>query len=180
MPNQVFMFSYPQDALPGDNEAIMDWAEAETNRLTGGAVGRVVHFIQQSNHAPEYRLTISVPDSATDALAALRANGAEPQFEEPEKPYAEGNEIILPGSFQITNFGGWLHPRSVEENPERIVLLCSAINQALPDLPVEARDWTNWSAMDHDEDDGTFTIAWGEPEEDVELEWRPTETANRH
>ena len=176
MPNLVFMFSHPAEALPPDKDGIIDWAEAETDRLTGGRAGQVVHFIQQSNHAPEYRLTISVPESATEALAALRYHGAKPRFEEPEKPYAEGNEIILPGSFQVVNFGHWLDARSVQNNPERLLLLCSAVNEAIPDLPQEARDWMNWSRMDHNEVNGTFSIMWGEPEDEIEAEWLPPGT----
>ena len=176
MPNRVFMFSYPADALPPDRDQIIDWAEGETDRLTGGAAGQVIHFIQRSNHAPECRLTISVPEPAAEALAALRANDAQPEFEEPERPYAEGNEIILPGTFQMLNFGRWLDARSVQDNPERLMLLCSAVNEAITDLPAEARDWMNWSRMDHDEDNGTFIIAWGEPEGEIEVEWFPPGT----
>ena len=176
MANQVFRFSYGADAVPQDEGQITDWAEAEANRLTGGAVGRVVHFIEQHSRDPEYRLTISVPELAAEALAALRGHGAEPEFEEPGRPYAEGNAIILPGSFQVVKFGCWIDPRSVQDNPERLMLLCSAVNEAIAELPEEARDWMNWSWMDHDEDNGTFTITWGEPEGEIEVFWLPPGT----
>lgn len=163
MANKVFMLSYPNDNLPEETGNRIDWARQETERLTGGAAGRVIHFIQENSREPEHRLTISVPESDAEALAALQANGAEPEFEEPGAPYAEGNEIVLPGSFQCLKFGLWLDPRSIQDNPMRLTLLCQEVCEAIPDLPAEAKDWNNWTWMEHDEDDGTFIIVWGEP-----------------
>ena len=160
MANKVFMLSYPNSSIPDGKDAIIDWARHETERLTGGATGRVIHFIQENSREPEHRLTISVPESDAEALAALHANGAEPEFEEPGAPYAEGNEIVLPGSFQCLKFGHWLHARSIQDNPLRLTLLCQEVCEAIPDLPAEAKDWNNWTWMEHDEDDGTFIITW--------------------
>ena len=168
MTNKVFMLSYPNDNLPEETGNRIDWARQETERLTGGAAGRVIHFIQENSSEPEHRLTISVPESDAEALAALQANGAEPEFEEPGAPYAEGNEIVLPGSFQCLKFGHWLDPRSIQDNPMRLTLLCQEVCEAITDLPAEAGDWRNWTWMEHDEDDGTFIIAWsGQPPEET-------------
>ena len=163
MANKVFMLSYPNDNLPGETGGIIDWARQETERLTGGAAGRVIHFIQENSREPEHRLTISVPESDAEALAALQANGAEPEFEEPGAPYTEGNQIVLPGSYQCLKFGLQLDPRAIQDNPMRLTLLCQAVGEAIPGLPPEAKDWNNWTWMEHDEDVGTFIITWEEP-----------------
>ena len=124
MANKVFMLSYPDSSLPSETGDRIDRARQETERLTGGAAGRVIHFIQENSHEPEHRLTISVPENDAEALAALQSNGAEPEFDEPGAPYAEGNEIVLPGSFQRLKFVHWLHAREIQDNPMRLTLLC--------------------------------------------------------
>lgn len=159
--NKVFRFSYPNDNLPDGRDAIMNWAGQETERLTGGHGGKTLHYIEENAREPEHRLTISVPESEAEALAALQARGTTAEFEEPEAPYAEDNQIVLPGTFQALKLGGWLHPRAIQDNPMRLTMLCLEIRKAVPDLPAEAGDWENWLYTEHDEDDGTFIITWG-------------------
>ena len=119
--------------------------------------------MQPHNHEPTCRLTISVPERVIGVQGAFRAAGAVPAFQEPEGPYWEDNTLILPGSFQVLNFGRWLNPRSVESNPARMSIIVEEAAKVIPDLPEEVKDIHNWTAMYADEENGTFVVEWEAP-----------------
>ena len=158
MANSVYHFHFPNETLPNSKEDRAAFAKENTAKLTGGAENEVVFYIQPHIHQPTCRLTISVPETLTQAHEALRAAGAAPAFQEPENPYWDDNTLVLPGSFQVLKFGGWLDPRSVENNPTRMINVAEEAGRAIGNLPMEARDILNWGEMDADEVNGTFTV----------------------
>ncbi len=140
MPNSVYRFHFLNELLPDSDEDKAAFAKENTAKLTGGAEGEVIFYMQPHNHEPTCRLTISVPERLTRVHGTLRAAGAVPAFQEPEAPYWEDNTLVLPGSFQVLRLGRWLDPRSVENNPGRMQIIAEEAAEATGDLPEEARD----------------------------------------
>lgn len=163
MANTVYHFHFLNQLLPESGEDKAIFARENTAKLTGGAESEVIFYMQPHTHEPTCRLTISVPERLTRVHGALRAAGAVPAFEEPEAPYWEDNTLVLPGSFQVLNFGRWLDPRSVENNPERMQIIADEAAKATGNLPEEAKDILNWREMYADEANGTFTVEWETP-----------------
>ena len=163
MASSVYHFHFLNELLPESDEDKSAFARKNTAKLTGGAESEVIFYMQPHNHEPTCRLTISVPERLTRVHGALRAAGAVPAFEEPETPYWEDHTLVLPGSFQVIRFGRWLDPRSVENNPARMQIIADEAARATGDLPEEAKDILNWTAMNADDANGTFTIEWEIP-----------------
>ena len=112
MPNSVYRFHFLNELLPDSDEDKAAFAKENTAKLTGGAEGEVIFYMQPHNHEPTCRLTISVPERLTRVHGTLRAAGAVPAFQEPEAPYWEDNTLVLPGSFQVLRLGsGWIRAR---------------------------------------------------------------------
>ena len=161
MANNVYHFL--TELLPESDEEKADFARENTAKLTGGAENEVIFYMQPHNHGLTCRLTISVPEWLTQVNEELIAADVPPEFQEPEGPYWEDTTLILPGSFQVLNFGRWLDPRSVENNPARMSIIVEEAAKVIPDLPEEVKDILTWTAMYADEENGTFVVEWEAP-----------------
>ena len=138
--------------------------EYVANLVGAESAGDVAFLMQPSNLDPSCRITISAPRRMAEAVRRIEETGLQPVFQEPEAPYVEGNSCVLPGSFQVRNFGVTIDPRSVSDHPQRQRIIADTLVQHIPGLPEEARDFLNWTWIASDEETGTATIHWGEDE----------------
>ena len=160
MPNNVYHVHYENSQLPGQDEDKARFARERAAEITGTTPEEITYFMQPNNLEPTCRLTIVVPQRLTEAVRRTEEAGAEFQFEEPEQPYLDGNSCVIPGSFQVVNFGKWLEPQSLQDHPARQQIIAAALTAELPDLPHEAQNTLNWTSIETNEDTGLAVIRW--------------------
>ena len=134
MNSNVYHVHFLDHQLPEDDQDKAQFAREYAVKLTGASLDDITCFMQKHAGDPSYRLTISVPQRLADALRRVGESGLEPVFEEPEKPYVDGDSCIVPGSFQIRHFGVTIDPRAVSNHPERQSAM-ARIGRALPAVP---------------------------------------------
>ena len=167
MNSNVYHVHFLDHQLPEGDQDKAQFAREYAVELTGAGLDDITCFIQKHTGDPSYRLTISVPQRLADALERVRESGLEPVFEEPEKPYVDGNSCIVPGSFQIRHFGLTIDPRAVSNHPERQSTMARVLVEHVPDLPDVASDFLNWRYIEADEETGSIAIFWSDGEVDL-------------
>ena len=156
--------------MPADDGDKVKFARDYAAALTGASLEDVTCFIQQHTGDPSSRVTISIPQRLTEAVRRMEESGLQPVFEEPEKPYVDGDSCIVPGSFQIRHFGVTIDPRSVSNHPQRQSIIAEVLSQHVPELPETAKNFLNWNYIESDEETGLIVIYWGDDaDEEIEL-----------
>ena len=161
MNSNVYHVHFLDHQLPESEEDKVQFARDYAVELTGASPDDITCFIQKHTGDPSYRVTISVPQRLADSLKRVGEFGLEPVFEEPEKPYVDGDSCIVPGSFQVKHFGVNIDPIAVSDHPERQGVMASVLTEHVPDLPEVAKDFLNWRYIEADEETGLIAIFWG-------------------
>ena len=149
------------DTPPPGAEDRETW-QAMVRELTGADGETPTHFVQASTQDDSHRLTIAVPEDDDDLNRNLARAGHLPEFAEPDTPVLDQDSVIIPTTFQLSQFGAIIDPRSISNNPQRQALMAEALMEALPDLPDPARNFLHWTAIDQDES-GVATLSWHDP-----------------
>ena len=169
MNSNVYHVHFLDHQLPAGEFDLVEFARDYAVELTGASIDDITCFIQRHTGDPSYRVTISVPQRLADAVRRVEDSGLRPVFEEPEKPYVDGDSCIIPGSFQIKHFGVTIDPRTVSNHPERQSIMAQVLSDHVPGLPDAAKDFLNWNYIEADEETGLIVIFWGEDDGEIEL-----------
>ena len=168
--SNVYHIHFLDYQLPADDGDKVKFARDYAASLTGASLEDVICFIQQHTGDPSSRVTISIPQRLTEAVRRMEESGLQPVFEEPEKPYIDGDSCVVPGSFQIRHFGVTIDPRSVSNHPQRQSIMSEVLSQHVPELPETAKNFLNWNYIESDEETGLIVIYWGDDsDEEIEL-----------
>ena len=170
MNSNVYHIHFLDHQLPESDADKAQFARDYAANLTGASLDDVTCFIQKHAGDPSYRLTISVPKRLADALRRVGESGLEPVYEEPERPYVDGDSCIVPGSFQLKHFGVNIDPRAVSNHPERQSIMAQVLTEHVPDLPAVAKDFLNWQYIEADEETGQIAIFWNDDGETNNVE----------
>ena len=162
MNSNVYHVHFLDHQLPESDDDKIQFARDYAAQLTGATLDDVTCFIQKHAGDPSYRLTISVPKRLADALRRVGESGLEPVFEEPEKPYVDGDSCIVPGTFQLKHFGVTIDPQAVSNHPQRQSIIAQALTEHVPDLPEVAQNFLNWTYVESDEATGLIRISWAD------------------
>ena len=162
MTSNVYHVHFLDHQLPESDDDKIQFARDYAAQLTGATLDDVTCFIQKHAGDPSYRLTISVPKRLADALRRVGESGLEPVFEEPEKPYVDGDSCIVPGTFQLKHFGVTIDPQAVSNHPQRQSIIAQVLTEHVPDLPQVAQNFLNWTYVESDEATGLIRISWAD------------------